>query len=153
MDGHKWSFNIEISSSSGGGAGGGTRWFSTFLSIKWTQNLARVLSWTSEGSKGDLSFQTSSMYSTMIIDSHMGLPLWIKTGIRLRTGFISRSRGLLCGKSSSTDSYSIPFSANAILTFIAAGLAHESSSFIPAIIKQLPLKIWKFRWLVAFVLL
>ena len=38
------------------------------------------------GSNGHLSFQTSSMYWTMMRDSHTGFPLWMRTGIFLWRG-------------------------------------------------------------------
>jgi len=67
------------------------------------------------------------MYCTMIIDSQTGLPLWIRTGICLWTGFIFNRKGLLLFKFSSLSSYSTPFSANAILTLIPNGLDQKSN--------------------------
>ena len=71
------------------------------------------------------------MYSTIIKDSHMGLPLWIKTGIFLWTGFIFKSRELLPPiKSSSFPSYSTPLAAKASLTLIPKTLGKKSNRTI-----------------------
>lgn len=77
---------------------------------------------------GDLSFQTSSMYSKMMVDSHTAFPLWIKTGICLLTGLALRRSSLLSFKISSSYSYLylIPFSANAIFTLTPKGLTQKS---------------------------
>lgn len=100
----------------------------TFLSTKSAQNLAWALWKGSEDRNGDpLSFQTSSIYSTIMSDSQMGLPSWTRTGIFLWIGFISISSQLLFTRSCSLYSYSIPFSASAILALIPNMLTHLSN--------------------------
>ena len=75
---------------------------------------------------------------TMMRDSHTGFPLWMRTGICLLMGFISKSRGLLLLKSSSLDPYLIPFSARAILTLIPYRLGQKSNrTTSPAIVTEL----------------
>ncbi|KAG0500762.1 hypothetical protein HPP92_000834 [Vanilla planifolia] len=69
--------------------------------------------------------KTSSMYCTMMRDSQMALPSCSSTGIFLCTGFDFRSSSLLSWRFCSRNSYSISFSASAILHRMPKGLAQK----------------------------
>ncbi|KAH0468796.1 hypothetical protein IEQ34_002028 [Dendrobium chrysotoxum] len=72
------------------------------------------------------------MYWTMMSDSQIGLPWWIRTGIFLCTGFDFSRSSLFSPRIrffSSLYSYSTSFSANAILVRTPKGLTQKSSSF------------------------
>ncbi|THU64420.1 hypothetical protein C4D60_Mb01t26270 [Musa balbisiana] len=72
--------------------------------------------------------QASSTYSTMIIDSQMGLPWWRRTGIFLYTGLDLRSSSLFSPDFSCRNSYSTPFRFRATLGRSTNGLGHAPIS-------------------------
>uniref|UniRef100_A0A0E0R1M7 glutathione transferase n=1 Tax=Oryza rufipogon TaxID=4529 RepID=A0A0E0R1M7_ORYRU len=72
--------------------------------------------------------QTSSMYSTMMRDSAMGLPWWSSTGIFLCTGLDRSSSSLFFPTVSCSISCSTPFSFSATTTRFTKGLAQPPTT-------------------------
>jgi len=120
----------------------------TLSSMYTAQNRAMARSYGSDGRIDALpSAQTSSMYSTMIMDSLIGLPLWISTGIFLYTGLDLRSSSLLVPISSSKNSYPTPLRFSAILGRMTNGLGHAPRTFTsstdPVAISAMQAAIWQ----------